>query len=91
MIQSLPCIRTGSNGSRYGWKIRNERCIMEHDKDTCSPMEEPRPRIVRDKTYSHGISYFPHTYSVSPDWVDEVRCALTRSPYDGKIVLRSAS
>ena len=68
-------------------KLALMRCIIECSKDMCSPMQEPRSRIVRNKTYSHHITYFSHTYGVSPDWVDEVRCTVSSNSYNSKIML----
>ena len=64
---------------------------MEGKQDSFSPMEEPRSRIIRDESYSHVIPLTPHTYGVSPDWVDEVRCTVTSNSHNGKIMLSSAS
>jgi hypothetical protein len=63
---------------------------MEHKQRSYSPMEEPWPRIIRNESYGHVIPSSTHTYCVSPDWVDEVRCTVTRNSYNGKIVLSSA-
>jgi hypothetical protein len=53
-------------------------------------MEEPWPRIIRDETYGYVIPSSTHIYCVPPDWVDEVRCTITRNSYNSKIVLSNA-
>jgi len=57
------------------------------NRNLYAPMEEPWPRIIRDKTYSHIIPLRSHSYGVSPNWVDKVRCAITRNPHNSEIVL----
>jgi len=50
-------------------------------------MEEPWSSVISNKTYGYGITDITHTYGVSPDWVGEVSCAVTRHSYDCKIML----
>lgn len=51
-------------------------------------MEEPWSSIIRDETESNIIPYRrSHTYGVSPDWVNEVRCTIACNSDNGKFVL----
>ena len=67
------------------WEVYNE---MQREY-TRSPVKEPWSSIVRDKTYRHVIPCSSHTYRVSPDWVNEVRCRMPRNSNNGEIVLSS--
>lgn len=53
-------------------------------------MEEPWSSVVRDEPESNVIPWSSHAYGVSPDWVNEVRCAVACNSNNGKFVLLAA-